>query len=124
MAKIHGNWCGPNWTGGQKVAAEDYKGDWNGPVKTPLDACCRTHDLDCSKGGCSKKGDSALIKCAEARILSFIDSVKLEVELTSLVLSGKSESTRAKEIQNRIKESDAAALISTGISIVKPFRRR
>lgn len=122
--KIHGNWCGPNWTGGQKVAAEDYKGDWNGPVKTPLDACCRAHDLDCSKGGCSKKGDAELIKCAEARILSFVNSVKLEVELATLVLSGKSESPRAKEIQSRIKESDDAALISTGISIVKPFRRR
>ena len=124
MAKIHGNWCGPNWTGGQHVAAEDYQGDWNYPATTPLDAACRAHDLDCSKGGCSKKGDAALIKAAESRILPFLDSVKLDVEYTKLVLLGKGQSSRAKAIQKRLNESSDAGLIATGISIVRPFRRR
>ena len=124
MVKIHGNWCGPNWTGGQHVAAEDYQGDWNGPVTTPLDACCRSHDLDCSKDGCSSAGDGRLIKCAEKRILPFLQSVKLEVEYSKLILQGKVDSPRAKEIQNRLNESSDASLIATGISIVKPFRRR
>lgn len=124
LAKIHGNWCGPNWTGGQNVAAEDYKGSWTFPAETKLDAFCRAHDLDCSKGGCSKKGDTALIKGAESRILPFIDQVKLDIEHAALILSGKGSSTRAREIQARLNESSDAGLIATGISIVRPFRRR
>ena len=124
LVKIHGNWCGPNWTGGQNVAAEDYQGSWTFPAETKLDAFCRAHDLDCSKGGCSKKGDAALIKGAESRILPFIDQVKLDLEHAALILSGKGSSTRAREIQDRLNESSDAGLIATGISIVRPFRRR
>ncbi len=123
LAKIHGNWCGPNWTGGQNVAAEDYKGDWNGPVTTPLDAACRAHDLDTAQHGPNKKGDTKLIKAAEGRILPFLDSVKLDVEYTKLVLQGKSGSKRAKDIQKRLNESSDAGMIATGISIIRPFRR-
>ena len=124
MVKIHGNWCGPNWTGGQAVAAEDYQGSWNYPALDPLDAACAAHDLDCSKNGCSKAGDARLIKAAEARILPFLDQVKLEVEYSTLILRGKVGSARAKRIQARLNESSAAGMIATGISIVRPFRGR
>jgi len=124
MVKIHGNWCGPNWTGGQAVAAEDYQGSWSFPAETKLDAFCRAHDLDCSKGGCSKAGDLRLIKGAESRILPFLDQVKLDVEYSTLILRGKIGSPRAKQIQARLNESSDAGMIATGISIVRPFRGR
>lgn len=124
VGQIHGNWCGPDWTGGQNVSAEDYQGSWNYPAIDQLDAACAQHDRDCSQGGCSKAGDTRLIKAAEARILPFLDQVKLEVEYTTLILRGKVKSTRARWIQRRLDESSTAGLIATGISIVRPFRRR
>jgi len=67
MVKIHGNWCGPNWTGGQKVAAADYKGSWDYPAIDKLDAACRIHDRKCgSRGnlGCCEGDDRKLINAA------------------------------------------------------------
>lgn len=64
MVKIHGNYCGPNWTHGRRIPASDY--DLYPAVKPidRLDKACQTHDRDCSQGGCSKKGDSRLIRQA------------------------------------------------------------
>ncbi len=66
--KIHGNWCGPNWTAGQSVDALTYKrngGQFNEPCIDKLDCACREHDRDCANSlGCSKKGDSKLIQKA------------------------------------------------------------
>lgn len=123
MVKIHGNWCGPNWTGGQKVSAEDYQGNWNYPATTPLDEACRDHDRNCfENNGCTRAGDARLIAAAEKRILPFLASLKLEIEYSALILQGKVGSTRAKVIQERLNESSDAGMIATGISIVKPFR--
>ncbi len=67
LVKIHGNWCGPNWTGGQKVSAQDYQGDWNYPAVSKLDRACRVHDRDCSHtDGCSSAADRKLAKVALA----------------------------------------------------------
>lgn len=126
MVKIHGNWCGPNWTGGRRLTAQEYdeRGlDWNGPVISPLDEACRSHDFSCRSGECTRAGDTRLIKAAEKRILSYLDQLKLELELTKLILTGKSDSKRARQITDRMTESTDAALISTGISIARPFRR-
>lgn len=125
LAKIHGNWCGPNWTGGKNVSAQDYKGSWNAPCSTKLDCACRAHDKDCSHPkGCSKAGDTRLIEAANKRILPFFNKVKLEAEFASLLLRGKGESKRAKSIRSRIDESDDADLLVSGISIARLFRRR
>jgi hypothetical protein len=67
LVKIHGNWCGPSWTGGQKVDAQDYKGSWSYPAIDQLDRACRTHDKECaSRGdkGCCAKDDEKLITVA------------------------------------------------------------
>ena len=67
MVKIHGNWCGPNWTGGKNVAAKDYKGSWNGPAVSKLDKACRKHDKKCaSRGdkGCCRSDDAQLVRTA------------------------------------------------------------
>ena len=58
--KIHGRYCGPNWTHNRNVPAKDYD---KYPEVRPidrLDRACQAHDKDCSQGGCSEKGDLAL----------------------------------------------------------------
>lgn len=68
MVQIHGNWCGPNWTAGRTIDALTYKqqgGQFNEPCIDKLDCACRNHDRDCADPrGCSKKGDTELIKAA------------------------------------------------------------
>ena len=64
IVKIHGNYCGPNWTHGRAIPASMYS---QYPEVTPidaLDAACQAHDKDCSKGGCSAKGDRKLVRTA------------------------------------------------------------
>ena len=47
MVKFHGNWCGPNWTAGQRKSARLVtKKDRNVPAVDELDQCCKTHDLN------------------------------------------------------------------------------
>lgn len=67
LVKIHGNWCGPSWTGGQAVDAQDYTGSWNAKAIDSLDRACRAHDKACaSRGekGCCSKDDGKLIAAA------------------------------------------------------------
>ena len=71
MVKIHGNYCGPNWTGGKPYAASDSRVDWTVPCVDSLDCACKKHDRDCAHPkGCSAKGDRALIRAA-ARVRLF-----------------------------------------------------
>jgi RHS repeat-associated protein len=52
LAKIYGNWCGPNWTGGykkpwDKLSPYEQRETRLDPERAPkdrLDACCETHD--------------------------------------------------------------------------------
>ena len=67
MVKIHGNWCGPNWTGGKNVPASEYSGSWTYPAISKLDKACRAHDKACaSRGdkGCCAKDDRKLVRVA------------------------------------------------------------
>jgi hypothetical protein len=65
MARIHGNWCGPNWTGGKALPANSPKVNWNKKCIDKLDCACKKHDRDCShRLGCSAKADRALINTA------------------------------------------------------------
>lgn len=59
--RIYGNWCGPNWTAGQdKPASMITADDLNVKCIDKLDCGCKEHDIDCSKGGCSARGDRKL----------------------------------------------------------------
>ena len=66
LVKIHGRWCGPNWTNGRNQTARDYKlkgGTFKTPCDDALDCACRTHDKECSgKQGCSAAADRKLAK--------------------------------------------------------------
>ena len=104
LVKIHGNWCGPNWTAGRRLEALAYKqagGQFDEPCIDELDCACREHDRDCADPlGCSRKGDTKLIKTA------------LSVALNPA---------------NRLFRpalADKAALIAAGITAARPTRRR
>lgn len=73
--KIHGKWCGPNWTGGRKetyIPSHDVLGYYAPPID-PVDSSCRNHDQcysrcranhPCSPGGrriCERKCDFQLV---------------------------------------------------------------
>jgi len=69
MVRIHGRWCGPNWTNGKVQTAREYKlkgGTFLTPCDDKLDCACRTHDRQCSgKNGCSSAADRKLMKSAQ-----------------------------------------------------------
>lgn len=96
MVKIHGRYCGPGWTHGRNLDAEFYD---QYPEVTPIDAldrACQSHDKDCSQGGCSKKGDSLLVRRALA-----VAATTLNPQLRTTAL-----------------------LVAAGISAARPFRSR
>jgi hypothetical protein len=64
LVKIHGNYCGPNWTGGKPYASNDSRVDWSVKPIDVLDRACRVHDLACSKTGCSASDDRRLARTA------------------------------------------------------------
>lgn len=65
MAKIHGQWCGPNWTQGKNQSAGAPGVNFNAPCNDALDCACRAHDKDCSHAdGCSSKADRKLVLAA------------------------------------------------------------
>ena len=71
MVKLHGRWCGPNWTNNEAIAARDYLlsgGSFKTKCNDKLDCACRTHDKGCasSKKGCSFSDDTKLMKVAQS----------------------------------------------------------
>jgi len=72
VVRIHGRWCGPNWTDGRAIDALSYKqagGDFKGKCVDKLDCACRAHDKDCAnERGCSSRADRKLIR--EALLVS------------------------------------------------------
>jgi len=72
IVRIHGQWCGPNWTQGKVQPANAPGVDFTAPCDDKLDCACRAHDQDCasSRVGCSKKGDTALIAVAISEALN------------------------------------------------------
>jgi hypothetical protein len=87
LLEIHGNWCGPNWTGGMPKASYDFPwlsylmGSGYPPSIDDLDSCCFTHDACCAginnpmdysellaplwRGGCSRACNDNLCSCAK-----------------------------------------------------------
>ena len=123
MIKVHGNWCGPNWTGGKKLSAEEYAArgySWNAPCTDALDCACRNHDRACSHPkGCSKKADTALIKAAEKLQLSAFRSTTLELALLNPRLSAG-----ARRRNKKLLELDRKAdLVIDAIALARLTRR-
>ena len=81
MVKIHGKYCGPNWTAGKVLAAKNAT-DKDFEVKPidDLDAACRIHDKDIRDQGNSFKVDTKLMKKAEKIARSPKYSLKLQTK--------------------------------------------
>ena len=79
MVKIHGNWCGPNWTNGQRITAPEHKargGTFKEPCIDKLDCACRTHDKECSgKQGCTYKADNNLIDACDRILMNPVNLI-------------------------------------------------
>ena len=84
--KIHGNYCGPNWTHGLNVPASDYDLYSEVAPIDRLDAACQSHDKDCSQGGCSRRGDTALRNASLAVAVTSSDA-QLRAIATSIALA-------------------------------------
>ena len=121
--KIHGKWCGPNWTGGRKLSAEEYakRGySWDAPCSDALDCACRAHDKACSHPkGCSKKADTALIRAARRLELPFVEYQKQSL-LSVNLLGSKNSREKARK---KVELSDKASLIADAITLARLTRR-
>lgn len=63
--KVHGNWCGPDWTGGKKEQFSPDTADYKSPIDA-LDSSCRTHDMcyyNCRTDEKTKCDDGARSAC-------------------------------------------------------------
>ena len=70
MARIHGNWCGPNWTAGQvKPASAITRADLNVKCLDKLDCGCKQHDITIGTVGHSFKADEKLRRIADREAL-------------------------------------------------------
>ena len=123
LVKIHGNWCGPNWTGGRKLSAEEYANrgySWDAPCTDALDCACRSHDRACSHPkGCSKASDTKLIQAAKKLQLS---------ELQRIVELGKSSNPLAskasrKKAEKKLDLDSKAGLVESAITLARLTRR-
>lgn len=122
LVKIYGNWCGPNWTGGRRLSAQEYdeRGlDWKFIAISPLDAGCRLHDFEGRSGTLSKAADTRLINTARSRVLSIRKQLRMETSLLNPFLSKR----RRAKLNARIDESIGAERVASGISIARAFRR-
>jgi hypothetical protein len=45
LLRIHGNWCGPTWTGGHKHEYRLAPPDYYLPPTDSMDVSCREHDI-------------------------------------------------------------------------------
>ncbi len=90
--RIYGNYCGPNYCGGQRFnGAEGPNCRWGVAPKDSLDACCRAHDQCC--------GLNRGINC-NREILSCINAVKckgLKCNVAQLAMK-----TTFSAMQNRV----------------------
>jgi len=91
LVAIHGNWCGPNWTSGRNIPANDPSVDWSVPATDSLDLACKTHDKSCSgPSGCSAAADrrlasrALLIGLINPRLRYIAQAVALAMAASSL----------------------------------------
>ena len=121
--KIHGQWCGPNWTGGRKLSAEEYakRGySWDAPCSDALDCACRAHDKACSHPkGCSKKADTTLIRAARRLELAPLERIRLIGVVANPFGSEKSR----RSAQKKLELDDKAGQIADAITLARLVRR-
>ena len=79
LVKIHGRYCGPNWTAGKKIAAEDAtQKDFQVRSIDLLDGGCKIHDMDINRDGPSRESDLRLARVAQKVLDDSKSSKKLK----------------------------------------------
>ena len=69
IVKIHGNWCGPNWTAGQRKPAKNLKlQDRSVKCIDKLDCACKVHDIDVYERGGRTEGSDVRLSNVAIRI--------------------------------------------------------
>ena len=69
IVRIHGNWCGPNWTAGQKKPAKDLTlRDRDVRCTDKLDCACKVHDIDVYERGGRTEGSDVRLSNVAIRI--------------------------------------------------------
>lgn len=66
IVRIHGKWCGPDWTAGQRKPAKDLtQTDRSIKCTDKLDCACKVHDIDVyERGGRTRGSDTRLANVA------------------------------------------------------------
>ena len=123
MVRVHGNWCGPNWTGGKKLSAEDYKArglSWDAPCSDKLDCACRSHDRSCSgPKGCSRSADTKLIQAARKLRLN---SIQRNSKRLALLKPGVSAGVRRRN-EKLLELDEKARMIESAITLARLTRK-
>ena len=69
IVRIHGNWCGPDWTAGQKKPAKDLtRRDRDVWCVDKLDCACRIHDIEVFQNGGRTRGSDSNLSAKAIRI--------------------------------------------------------
>lgn len=98
MVKLHGKYCGPNWTAGKVLAAKDATAkDFKVKPVDDLDAACRIHDLDINKRGNSFKTDQKL----ETKARRIANSPRYTPKLRAKALFVAESMSRTKFLRGR-----------------------
>ena len=111
--KVYGNYCGPNYCGGQKFkGAEGPNCRWGIPPKDNLDSCCKVHDQCC--GTVTTRG----VNCNQA-ILSCLEKVKcsdptcrFSQELMKITFTGMKNKV-CGELFSKKKSTTVSKVVST-----------
>ena len=91
--KIYGNYCGPNYCGGQKFkGAEGPKCQWGVQAKNSLDACCKIHDHCCGFSDTrNKQCNKEILSCVKNAKCSDVgcEIAKTAMKLTFTAIENK-----------------------------------
>lgn len=76
LIRAHGQWCGPDWTGGRAISARQYMREgrsFSAYCIDEADCACRQHDYDCAiHDGCCKEDDDKLINALQGTDSPFL----------------------------------------------------
>jgi septal ring factor EnvC (AmiA/AmiB activator) len=91
--KIYGNFCGPNYCGGEKFkGAEGPNCRWGVSPKDSLDSCCKLHDQCC--GNASSRGkhcNKEVLECAKKASCSGTSCTLAKAAITAAFTVGKNK---------------------------------
>jgi hypothetical protein len=113
MFKFYGNYCGPNYCGGQKFkGAEGPSCQWGVSPTDSLDACCRAHDQCCGLNrstNCNKEILSCLntVKCQDTKCNFAQSAMKLTFTALQNKVCGDLIAPNAPKFNADLKKDDA-----------------